>query len=255
MPRRRLLAVCALAIVTVISACGGDAAGDNDGGAASPASSPTTGQAAVSVSTATPVVDGPASKYSILNDDIGLQWFTDIARTLVIDAEFYSNSQDVFASAAEGRRLLKDWGYKDGYETAFIPEGRDQTVLLGAGYYIRLEVHRFETPDGARKAFDYYRESIKAPANKSAVGNRAVAFTGIGTKIAKSEVNSQFEQIIFQRGNIVAIVLATGAQGFMKSEYAWNLATIVDEKVLGERPAVEPTPTSNYKTPTPAPKP
>jgi hypothetical protein len=250
MPRRRLLAVCALAIVSVSAACGGDG-GDNDSGS-TPASSATPAQSAVNVSTATPTLDGPASKYSITLDDIGLQWFTNIAKTLVIDRDFYANSDDVFATPADGQRLLAEWGYQEGYETAFIPEGRDQAVLVGS-YYIVQEVHRFATAEGAAKAFQYYRDSIHAPANKSAVGNRAVAFTGIGTKIPKTDVNSQFEQVIFQRGNVVAIVLATGAQGFMKSEYAWKLAVMVDEKLLGIRASIEPTPISNYKTPTPEP--
>jgi hypothetical protein len=254
MPRRRLLAVCALAIVPAFAACGGD---DDDDSGALPDSTATQSQSAVQVSTAAPVVGGPASKYAISIDDIGIAWLTDIRQTLVIDMESYAKTGDVFETPGKGRELLRDWGYSDGYQTAFIPEGRDEAVLLGS-YYIVVETHRFESEAGARKAYEYYKESITSagapPNGAQLVGNRSIGFTGYGAKVPGSTVNTQFEQLIFQRGNVVAIVLATGAQGFMKTQHAWDLAVKVDEKILGVRPAIEPTPVSNYKTPTPAPK-
>lgn len=258
MPRRRLLAVCALAIVPVFAACGDDGGDDSDNGS-TPGTTETAGQSVTAaVSSASPEVDGPASKYTITLDDIGISWFTDVKNVLVIDEQSYADTRDVFETAAEGHRLLKEWGFTDGYQTAYIPEGRDESVLTGS-YYIVMETYRFETAEGAAKAYQYYRDSITsggAPPVKSApIGNQSVGFTAIGAKIPKTTVNAQFEQIIFQRGNVVSIVLTTGAQGFMKHEHAWKLAAMADEKILGVRSAIEPTPTSNYQTPTPAAKP
>ncbi len=257
MPRRRLLAVCAFAILPVFVACG-----DDDGGAdadPTPGGSATQGQSAVAVSTASPNVSGPASKYAILLDDIGIRWLTDVVRTLVVDKPSYAASRDVFETESEGMRLLNDWGYEDGYEVHYVPEGRDEAVLVGAGYYITVETHRFKNAEGAQKAYQYYADSITSggapPAQAQPIGNKSIAFTGYSGKIPRSTVTAEFEQIIFVRGNMVSIVLATGAQGFMKLQFAWDIAQLVDEKILGERPAVEPTPTSNYKTPTPEPKP
>ena len=104
------------------------------------------------MSTAAPVVGGPASKYAISIDDIGIAWLTDIRQTLVIDMESYAKTGDVFETPGKGRELLRDWGYSDGYQTAFIPEGRDEAVLLGS-YYIVVETHRFESEAGARKVY------------------------------------------------------------------------------------------------------
>jgi hypothetical protein len=61
--------------------------------------------------------------------------------------------------------------------------------------------------------------------------------------------------VIFQRGNVVEIILTKGAQGFMKIDHPWELARIADEKLLGERSAIEPTPVSNFKPATPGPTP
>ena len=257
MPRRRLLAVCALAIVPVfVAACGDDAGDDAD--AASPSAGNATTTQAVSVSTASPQASGPASKYTVLLEDVGLQWRTDVLKVLDIDKDFYADSGDVFVSRPEGMRLLNEWGYLEGYETKLVPEGPPDDSVLNGSYYITVETHRFEDADGAKKAYKYYADGITSdgapPVAGKPVGNEHIGFTGIGPKIGKSNVNSQFEQIIFRRGNVVSIVLTTGAQGFMKHEYAWNLAALSDAKILGDKPAVEPTPTSNYKTPTPAPK-
>ncbi len=257
MPRRLLLAACALAIVPSFVACGDD---DDDGsglqaGTATLASNATPGASAVSISTASPTVEGPASLYSVTLDEIGLRWLTDITRTFSFDLMALAKTRDIFASTETGERLLKDWGYQDGYQASYIPEQRDEGVLLGA-YYITLETHRFRSPEGAQKAYAYYTGSITAaPVQMSPIGNKAVAYSGTTGKIPGTTKNSEFKQIIFQRGNVVSIVLTTGAQGFMKMEDTWNLADSIDKKILGEKAAIQPTPTGDYKTPPPTARP
>jgi hypothetical protein len=254
MPRRLLLAVCAVALVPVLGACGDDA-GD-DGALAADSPSPT--QPPAHVSTASPMVAKPASKYSVSIDDIGLAWLTDIRGTFVIDSVAYGKTPRLFPSEADGKQLLAQWGYLEGYETAYIPEGRDQAVLNGS-YYITVETHLFADATGAASAFDYflaYRTNSGAtPVTIQPVGNKSAAFFSVLGTIADTKVAAAYHQVVLQRGNALTVVLTKGAQGFMDIKPAWGLATISDEKLLGERAAPEPTPVSNFKTPTPTPKP
>ena len=256
MPRRLLLAACALAIVPLFVACGDD----DDDGTGGAVASVTTGTSSAqgtppSNSTKSPTADGPASRYSVTNDEIGLRWFTDVAGTISYDLMALAKTVDIFPSAGLGQKVLTDWGYLDGYQVRYIPEQRDEAVKLGL-YYITIETHRYKTPEGAQKAYTYYTDSISAsPVEMAPLGNKSVGYSGFSGKIPRTTVNAEFKQIIFTRGNVVVIVLTTGAQGFMKMEYAWDLAQIVDQKILGETPSTAPTPTSNYQTPTPTARP
>ena len=78
--------------------------------------------------------------------------------------------------------------------------------------------------------------------------------TTTGT-ITGSTVKATYHHVITRRGNLVTIALTKGAESFMKSDAAWDVAQMADEKALGERKTSVPTPTGDYKTPTPAPKP
>lgn len=255
MPRRLLLAVCALALVPILSACGDD---DDDDSGSGATTSATAALSAVPVSSAVPNLSGPASKYSVDLDDLGLAWFTDIAATFVIDSASYGQTPRLFSNEQEGRRLLKDWGYLEGYETAYIPEGRDKAVLNGS-FYIVLETHRFESAEGARKAYDHFvkyrTQSGASPVEVEGVGNEAAGFVTVTGKISGSQVNAAFHQVVFVRGNVLMIVLTKGSQTLMKIDPARDIAQVADEKMLGDRPAVEPTPISNFQTPTPGAKP
>jgi len=250
-----MLAVCALAFVPVLSACGDD---DDDADAAAIPSPTTAAQATTGGSTASPTLSGPAGKYTVSLDDIGNAWLTDIPATFVLDPVKYGGTPRLFPTEAEGMKLLKEWGYVEGYETGFIPEGRDNAVLNGS-YYIRVETHLFQTAEGAKQAYDYFRklrtDSGASPAPVESLGNEAAGFVTVSGKIGSSSVNAAYHQVVTLRGNAVTITLTKGAQGFMKIDAAWDLARISDDKMLGTRAAVEPTPTSNFKTPTPAPKP
>ena len=261
MPRRLLLAVCAIAFVPCFVACGDD--DDDDSGSNGDTGATVTSSApAVSASTASPTLSGPAGKYSVSIDDLGINWLTDIKGTFEIDTAAlvadYAERSRVFEDENEGLRKLREWGYVEGYETGYIPEVRDRAVLAGS-FYIVIETHLFATKEGAMKAFEYFSktplESGALPLEVEGVGNAAAGFVTVAGKIGGSNVNAMYHQVVFVRGNAVEIVLTKGAQGFMKIDPAWELARMADAKLLGERSAIEPTPTSNYKTPTPAPKP
>ena len=253
MPRWLTLAACVLAIAALLAACGDDDGGDSG---SDPSKSPTSVTPSGTVSSASPKVSSPAGKYSVSLEDIGNAWLTDIAGTYVISAESYCRQTCLFSSQAEGQKYLESWGYVEGYETAYIPEGRDDTVLKG-GYYIKVETHLFKDAEGAQKAFEYFRDYAASSGGASVqiepVGNNSAAYETLVGKVSNTRVNALYDQILFVRGNVLTVVLTKGAQGFMNAKPAWDLANIADAKLLGERAAPEPTPTSNYKTPTPEP--
>lgn len=255
MTRRLFLAVCVLTLTPAFFACGDDDGGSgitNNAGASGSTQTP------APVSTASPKLDGPVSKYSVNVEDLGVNWITDVKGTQSIDAAAYARQAHVFATPSDGLKQLNDWGYQGGYQTGYSPEGRDQAVLNGA-YYVWIESHLFATEAGAQKAFDYFNNVAKQnpaqPVSIQPVGNQSAAYVTIAGTITGSTVNAAFHQVISRRGNLVTIVLTKGAESFMKSDAAWEVAYMADEKALGKRETTVPTPTSDYKTPTPTPKP
>lgn len=255
MARRLFLAVCVLALTPAFFACGDDAGGTGittGSGAKGSTSTP------APVSTASPKLSGPVSKYSVSVEELGLNWITDVKGTQSIDADTYSRQAHVFASPAEGVKLLKEWGYQGGYQTGYSPEGRDQAVLNG-GYYVWIESHLFVDEAGAQKAFDYFNNVAKQPPAQPVtiqqVGNQSAAYLTVTGTITGSSVQAAFHQVIMRRGNLITVVLTKGAVTFMKSDAAWEVAFMADQKALGKRDTTVPTPTSDYKTPTPTPRP
>lgn len=255
MARRLLLAVCVLALTPAFFACGDD---DGGSGTTNTAGAKGSTQTPAPVSTASPKLDGPVSQYSVSIDDLGINWITDVKGTQSIDAAAYSRQTHVFSTPDDGLKQLKEWGYQGGYQTGYSPEGRDQTVLNG-GYYVWIESHLFKDEAGAQKAFDYFNNVAKQdpaqPVSIQPVGNTSAAYLTIAGVITGSTVKAAFHQVITRRGNLVTIVLTKGAESFMKSDAAWEVAYMADEKALGTRKTTVPTPTSDYKTPTPTPKP
>lgn len=252
----RLMAVlCALAVVTLVAACGGD---DDDAAAASPDQGTTATSTPSPETTPTsgnsdppngesPLVDGPASKYAISQTDLGRGYITDIARTFVLDAETYGETP-AFKDEGDGEALLASWGYRSGYETHYEPEGRVTAVLNGA-YYLWVETHLFDSPGGAAQAFAFFNQKLSGssqPVNAETLGDESSSWRLIHDKVPGSSVDAVFHQVIVRRGNLVAIIATWGAEPFMRIDHAVEWARVVDEKVMGERPAVEPTPTSNY---------
>lgn len=255
MARRLLLAVCVLALTPAFFACGDD---DGGTGVTNGGSGKGSTQTPAPVSTASPKLSGPVSQYSVSIDDLGVNWITDVKGTQSIDASSYSLQSHVFSTPSDGMKLLNDWGYQGGYQTGYSPEGRDQAVLNGS-YYVWIESHLFNDEAGAQKAFDYFNNVAKQnpaqPVSIQPVGNKSAAYLTVTGTITGSTVKAAFHQVITRRGNLVTIVLTKGAESFMKSDAAWEVAYMADEKALGERKTQVPTPTSDYKTPTPTPKP
>ncbi|MCX7617960.1 hypothetical protein [Tepidiforma sp.] len=244
MSRAMALAACAIATLLPFAAACGDGAGDTPAPAGG-----STATVEVTNPGVSPDLSPPASKYVIRVEDLGTNWITDIPATVVVDAAGYAQTK-VFPSQAEGEKLLSQWGYEGGYQTGYSPEGRDTAVLNGA-YYIRTECHLFAQEAGAKQAYDYFNRFAAAqpgmaPVTMTRVGNQSAAYVMTLGTIGKSSVNAVYHQVLFQRGNLVCVVLTKGAEPFMKVDAARELALISDKKALGQLDAPEPTPTSNY---------
>ena len=253
---RRLLLVLAPAVFLGFSiACGGD---DKSPKTVSD-STPPTSTANQSVDTTTsPIVKAPASKYAVSQDDLEAgAYITDLAGTYFVTPDMYAGAK-TFTSPQEGQSLLKQWGYVGGYETGYEPEGR-LTAVLNGSYYITEEVHLFAAEDGAKQAYDHFEKKLKqggvaqnVPAGP--VGNSSTAWQSVQGRVGTSSVASVLHTVLFRRGNLLVVILTRGAQPFMKIDAARGLALIADQKALGLKEAIEPTPASNYKTPTLTPK-
>jgi len=243
MPRLRTLAVCAIASLLPLAAACGDGAADTPAAAGKTPTVETTNPGV------SPRLDPPASKYVVRVEDLGTNWITDIPSTLTVDAAAYAQTA-VFKSAGDGEKLLKDWGYQGGYQTGYSPEGRDTAVLNGA-YYIRTECHLFAQEAGAKQAYDYFVKFAAGqpgmqPVSMARVGNQSASYVMTLGTIGKSSIAAVYHQVIFQRGNLVCVVLTKGAEPFMKVDAAREIALISDKKALGQLDAPVPTPTSNY---------
>lgn len=248
MSRRRLPLVflaCA-ALAAIAAACGDESPKTVTARTASPAVS-----AQGAASNASPTLAGPASKYSLLRDDVAKGYITDIPGTFVLDAKSYGKTT-IFDSPAAGEAKLTEWGYVGGFETGMTPEGRNTAILQGA-FAINIESHLFKDEEGAKKAYAYFDARIKSSGAQQvktdSVGNQSAAYTLIQGKFPSSNVDIAFHRVLFRRGNLVSVLLTIGAQPFMTVDPVYALAVVVDDKALARRDAIEPTPTSNYTPP------
>lgn len=260
---RLLLASAASAVLLSIAVAA--ACGDGDGAATArpttPGASPT-GPVSNRDRSTEKVVPGPASRYSVLLQDLPRgQYLTDIPNTYVLALECQTESNQcttyarsaAFDSVDAGKALLKQWEYAGGYETSILPEGYETAVLNGA-YYIIVESHLFKSVDGAKLAFEYFKKRIDGNRAATAeaeppVGNQAAAWSAVGAPIRPSNIPAVSHWVLFRRGNMVAVTKTIGAQGFMTTQQATILAELVDDKALGVKDAIEPTPTSNFTPP------
>ena len=242
MPSRLLFIPLVAAALLASTGCfsGGSNGKSDDPGTAKNTPTPFANDASTS-----PQLAGPASLYSISQDDLGPGYITDIEETWVLTPELYGSTSAF--NGVDGAAMLKEWGYESGYETSYTPEGRSTAVLNGA-HSIKVETHLLKDEDGAKALFNYFKEalgkSVSEPVTASALGNEYAAWRYIDTQngVDGSDIPGEFHQYIFRRGNLVAAVLTWGAEPFVDVNIVYALAHIVDEKALGNVALVEPTP-------------
>ena len=249
------LALLGCAFPMLLSVACGDGKGSATRATTTEPGETATAVAVTVVRHASPKLDGPASKYAILLADVGLQaYITDIPATYELDLKSYAASR-AFDSPADGEAKLKSWGYVNGYETAVTPEGREPAILNGA-YAIYVETHIFQDDEGAKKAYTYFVARVRLNAQEvtaAPVGNQSSAVKALSGKIAASTQARAIHQIVFRRGNLVSVVQTIGSDTLMKVDAVRNAALIVDDKALGKREVIAPTPVPPKPTRTASP--
>lgn len=238
---RLALSVCLLLALLAV-ACGGD-----DDASADETTAPGTTSAGTEGGPE-PELSPPASQFTLQLSDMPAGYLVNPNRTFQLDATGYGASS-VFASDEEGEEMLNDWGYLSGFETEFQPERREIAVLEGSNY-VFVESHLFEDNDGASAFYAHLRTvlaaaraqevSIAGLANDSSAWRREV------DKVPGSDVPAAHSWYIFRRGNLVTAVKVYGAATLVNADSSRTLAVVVDQRALGEIPAVGPT-----STPTP----
>jgi hypothetical protein len=146
----------------------------------------------------------------------------------------------------DGEALAEDMGYIEGYQVQYNPQGLLAEVLQGS-YYLTIQTHVFRNVEGATEAFAAYRETTTNTPGAEQVsprglGNEWVAYALPRGTVGNSDVVAVFHRFVFRRGNVVAWVQTYGAEPFMTIDAAREVAVMIDNRVLGNVEASEPTP-------------
>lgn len=229
-------------------ACGGGG-GDDDDDAGLP------GDRATSVTAdAEPIIPGgDPSSFSVTEADIGASYDTDDDHTFARAAGDYQ-AFGFFDTPEEAKEKLAEWGYRGGYITGFDPVGLFADVLRGR-YYSDVELHLFDSIEHAHMAFEHFvrqRASVDGAEYLNSLpahGNEWAALKLVSGKVTNTDVDAVYHVYFMRRGNMVAVVQTRGAAPYMNDAEVANLAAIIDEKVLGTRDAVQPTPAGGIETP------
>jgi hypothetical protein len=204
-----------------------------------------------------PVLSGPATRYAASQAEAGpsLQGVPD---------ESFTTTPDIFADAEvgpfkdsdEGKARAAEWGYKEGYIGILQPDGLLAGVVQGR-YYVRMEVHLFNSVNGAVAAYAWYDNLYTSlGAQKVAttrLANQSQGWKSIQGKVEGTDMDRVYHRFIFRRGNMVAIVQTVGADTFMSIDPARDIAVIMDDRALGNRAAPTPTPSGGQLPPSPVP--
>lgn len=191
------------------------------------------------------VAPRPASKYSVLLGELPEKYQVDVPNTFVQNISTFSSSY-WFNSEEQGSKLAAQWRIIDGFNAVFQPEGLAADVAQGEAY-ITVETYMFQTVDGAKLAWAYYDNRLKNVTNSEAMktkglANDSSAYRIVQGTVGPSEVVGVYHRYSFRRGNTIVSVQTWGGQPFMNIDVARELAVIIDNKLLGVRPATEPTP-------------
>jgi hypothetical protein len=192
-----------------------------------------------------PEVDGSGAEYSLLFDEIPYPDFQvyspgtrQIENEELIEAS--SNPDAVRETIAEQGRLI---GYQAEYAVAseFSLLSGPVSIVSTAGLYLTVEGagEAIESAAGVYSGIEQFE-----PVQVEAVGNEHMAHSLERLEQLEDgrEVSIVTYFIDFRRGNVVVTVALTGATAIVAPEEALALARVIDEKILGQRPAPMPTP-------------
>lgn len=200
-----------------------------------------------------PTVAEPAFAYNVQAGDMGEGYETFPTETYVISRRVFATN-GWFKDPEVAEQTVDGWGFLSGYQASLQPEGQIAEVVRGEPY-VRTETYLFRSTDGAKAAFAFGRDSMAAVQGSNKVDASPLANESVAFKIVTGTVGdlpAVYYRYMFRRGTLVTVVQVYGADQFTSVDRARELAVLVDEKALGERPAPTPTP-PRRGTPTPPP--
>ena len=227
----------AMLAVLLVAACGDD----DDGGPATGVT-PSTGGTSGGPE---PQIEVPVSRFAPELEEMPGRFEVNQLETFGLSAATWSVIGP-FDNPQQGEQLAAEWGYVEGWRVLYNPDGLISGVVQG-GYYATIEVHLFETAAGASEAYAQFVEKSTSRAGSEKQATKDLANESSGWELVEGTVGSTdmvavYHRFIFRRGNIVAWVQTYGGEPFMTIDPARDIAVIIDERALGERDAVEPTP-------------
>lgn len=192
-----------------------------------------------------PTAQGPAKVYSVFLEELPGAMRVNESETFAMNISTFSSSY-WFDTERQGSESALEWQILDGFQAQFDPVGLSAQVLQGS-YYVWTETYLFATTEGADAAFDHLDQRLGSrPGSERRtarlLANESAGFEFIQGTVGTSDVVGVFHRFIFRRGNVIGVVQTYGAQPFMTIDQARDVAVIMDDKVLGTRPATEPTP-------------
>lgn len=191
------------------------------------------------------VASQPATKWGLLLGELPANYEVDVSNTFIQNISTFASSY-WFKTEQEGSERANDWRIIDGFQSLYQPRGLAAEVAQGA-YYVRVETYMFQSPDGAKKAWAHYDNVLKSsststPVQAKGLANSSSAYEIISGTVGPSEIVAVFHRFSFRRGNTIVSVQTWGGKPFLNIDPAREIAAIIDAKLLGSRPATEPTP-------------
>ncbi len=191
------------------------------------------------------VSKGLASQYAPAVNEVPGRNDVNVPETFAANLSTFASSY-LFTNNKEGEEKANEWKILDGYQVQYDPDGLQADLLRGR-YYVRTEVYLFADVGGAKAAYDFMdkfhlaRNGSQQVATKQ-LANQSNAFKVTGGTVGTSNEVMAFYRMLVRRGNVVYIVQVNGADKFISVDDARNVAIIVDDRILGNRPATVPTP-------------
>ena len=220
-PGRCLLGVCVL-VMSIAAACSND------------------------TDDRSPLVDPPASRFAPGGAELPAWLEPHPTETFEVSSEVFGYLGP-FADPAQGEAFAREQGYQDGYRAQFHPDGQLAGVASGDQFYLTVETYLLASDESAETVYalfeDRYGETEGSQgASADQLGNRSSAWQFAEGTVGDTEIEATYYGFIFQRGNIVGVVQIYGAADGISAGTARDVALIMDERILGEREAVPPTP-------------
>lgn len=155
-------------------------------------------------------------------------------------------SSYLFVNGQQGQDLATQWKILDAFQASYQPTGLAADALRGR-YYVTVETYLFQAADGARAAYEhmarlYASNNATVPQQTKGLGNQSSAYALVQGTIASSDIPAVYHRFLFRRGNVVAVVQTLGGDPYMSIDQARDIAVAIDDKILGKRPATDPTP-------------